>query len=957
MTHRHNTRANYRELLRQGIDPFDINHNPPLSRNSPQQRMSFVDLHLPDPFDSLRGSHLTQLLDDLENLDENRSEHNFSDLSNQRLSNLSNHPPYYDPRPIHPTPAPLSDSPRFPNDSNNTTCQPQLSQSDPPPNPYGDLSPNFQKALRVLDQMQSRGLRDTFESCAVNLNSSQDDLRPMSVEPGSCIPASDFNAVSSSHIQSLTNSISHSLYSTSIYSATRPNPTAVIHTQALPNTFPQSLWSAPLSTVTRPNQTVVTTCHTTTPPVTTTAVNYTHTKDPRVSYTTTRGYDPHSLPPSSPTPDDEEDLIRRLSLLLDDRERSTNHSPSFPPNLPTSNSSHIQPLDPSHGSSKSYPNRFHGPSTFHRDLVQYCDRNCGSQTCHPDFRPFHGISYDLHTSVPSTSHPNHSQNADLSYNPQTSHPNHRLRHDICHDIRHDIFSSHTDQGHPHNLPSREPIRSRGFVHDHRYSRPHDHPRYFDPPQHPNSQNQPHCTTTPVNNHINKPSSDNYMPPTSNRLSSPQSDILIINNRMYAPLDQTYHPHLTNQPHQSRPLYRSQRDPNPTNFQPHAYSTNENYQYQDMPGGHDSSRYSPRNFHPENSHNHKSGPSTSNNPLTMSLSLPPMEIEKFDGDYSQYKEFKIKVQSILASCNYSEEMKVIYLKKHLTGEPADIVAGVMPDDPGAYGRIWIILDEDYGTPQLGLDHHMAALLDLKTWPECKSMDDLRKLYRHVSVHYESLKHYGTRAMLEAEATKVLILSLLTGYAAKRVTRLRELKSSYNLESILKELKAIISHSKLISCTKSICKPTKVRRAFSVNSRRYSDASSGEDGDTSDSGDLTCLHLKSSIKKDDPERGRKKSVTFERNNSSQRMQRYRSPSRSPSPEPLRCPFCQTNDHSVNECKLYDNRDAYWNHIYKNRWCSNCLRPRHTWKTCFQPQSCNTGCNRSDKHVSVLCDKYYK
>ena len=136
MTHQHNTRANYRELLRQGIDPFDINHNPPLSRNSPQQRMSFVDLHLPDPFDSLRGSHLTQLLDNLENLDENRSEHNFSDLSNQRLSNLSNHPPYYDPRPIHPTPAPLSDSPRFPNDSNNTTCQPQLSQSDPPPNPY-----------------------------------------------------------------------------------------------------------------------------------------------------------------------------------------------------------------------------------------------------------------------------------------------------------------------------------------------------------------------------------------------------------------------------------------------------------------------------------------------------------------------------------------------------------------------------------------------------------------------------------------------------------------------------------------------------------------------------------------------------------------------------------------------------------------------------------------------------
>ena len=46
-------------------------------------------------------------------------------------------------------------------------------------------------------------------------------------------------------------------------------------------------------------------------------------------------------------------------------------------------------------------------------------------------------------------------------------------------------------------------------------------------------------------------------------------------------------------------------------------------------------------------------------MQVPVNLAPIDIEKFDGDYSQFKEFKIKLNSMLSMCNYPQEMKVIY----------------------------------------------------------------------------------------------------------------------------------------------------------------------------------------------------------------------------------------------------------------------------------------------------------
>ena len=347
----------------------------------------------------------------------------------------------------------------------------------------------------------------------------------------------------------------------------------------------------------------------------------------------------------------------------------------------------------------------------------------------------------------------------------------------------------------------------------------------------------------------------------------------------------------------------------------------------------------------------------------SVSLPRIKIDSFDGDLTQYKEFKIKIKSMLAISNYSEEMKVIFLKGHLTGEPAETVASIMPDDPGAYENIWLILDEDFGSPELGFDHHLNLLLSLSSWSRCETDEDIKQLYRHISINYEAIKHFGPEAAKEAEAAKVLILPLLFGTAAHKVTKLHETGgNNYNIPAILKILKSIIGHNKFLESSKALKVETRrtnkpSKKSILLNKNLESNTNTDED-DTDVRSNLMSSGGSPKNKRvawEDRGRRRAQSPSPERN--SDRVPRYVTPTRSPSPAQFACPFCQSNDHDKNTCKRFDNRDLYWALIIKNRWCGNCLRTGHRWRDCFRESSCDLACGRADKHVSVLCDKYYK
>ena len=259
----------------------------------------------------------------------------------------------------------------------------------------------------------------------------------------------------------------------------------------------------------------------------------------------------------------------------------------------------------------------------------------------------------------------------------------------------------------------------------------------------------------------------------------------------------------------------------------------------------------------------------------------------------------------------------------------------------------------------MDHHLSALLDIHAWTPCSSDEDLRHLYRHISMNYDAIKHYGQQAAMEAEAAKVYILPLLKGHAAHKITELKVKNVDYNIPSILAKLKRIIGHSKFLESSQSLHQDSRRNsrpRRVNVVHRDQEDTDSEEEPEIS----CNAVHSSSSNRGDrkvtwedrQPERKRYESPSPDRSRS-----RYQTPPRRPSPVQFNCPFCETNDHSDNECKKYDNRDAYWQHVMRKRWCSNCLRSGHRWRDCFKESKCALSCDRVDKHVSVLCDKYYK
>ena len=226
----------------------------------------------------------------------------------------------------------------------------------------------------------------------------------------------------------------------------------------------------------------------------------------------------------------------------------------------------------------------------------------------------------------------------------------------------------------------------------------------------------------------------------------------------------------------------------------------------------------------------------------------------------------------------------------------------------------------------------------------------------------MQHYGPDAVKQSEAAKVYILPLLTGHAAHKVTRLHEEGKDYNIPTILKILKTIISHQKFLDSSKALKRESrKTNKAGKKCMLVSSDSVKVAETHCCEENSSHCFTVGSGP----ASRNSSKKVSFENTHKS-RLQnpspdrrepvRYSTPTRSPSPEQFLCPFCETNDHSVKECKLYDSRDLYWEHILRKRWCSNCLKTGHQWRKCFKEQSCHLSCGRVDKHVTVLCDKYY-
>lgn len=130
--------------------------------------------------------------------------------------------------------------------------------------------------------------------------------------------------------------------------------------------------------------------------------------------------------------------------------------------------------------------------------------------------------------------------------------------------------------------------------------------------------------------------------------------------------------------------------------------------------------------------------TENNTKSISVKLPRLQMDSFDGNicewYSFWNRFNI---SIHENKNLTNVEKFSYLKSYLTKDAANAIGGLSITDEN-YEKAIKILDSRFGRKDLIVDKHMSVLLHLAPCLNSKDIAALRKVYDSCELQINSLK---------------------------------------------------------------------------------------------------------------------------------------------------------------------------------------------------------------------------
>ncbi|XP_073987651.1 uncharacterized protein [Rhodnius prolixus] len=104
-------------------------------------------------------------------------------------------------------------------------------------------------------------------------------------------------------------------------------------------------------------------------------------------------------------------------------------------------------------------------------------------------------------------------------------------------------------------------------------------------------------------------------------------------------------------------------------------------------------------------------------------MPKVEIQKFNGDVTQYLGFIRSFDSVIGSKPTDDEEKLNYLVQYTVGTPRDIVKACMYMDPKeGYAEARALLDRRYGNLEKIIPAYIGKILE---WPDIKP-DDVERL---------------------------------------------------------------------------------------------------------------------------------------------------------------------------------------------------------------------------------------
>jgi hypothetical protein len=338
---------------------------------------------------------------------------------------------------------------------------------------------------------------------------------------------------------------------------------------------------------------------------------------------------------------------------------------------------------------------------------------------------------------------------------------------------------------------------------------------------------------------------------------------------------------------------------------------------------------------------------------LSSRLPPIDIDKFNGDYKRYETFKTRFQTLIACTNTSAKDQAKTLYQSLVEDVVEQLDHVPNlDSADAYEKLWQSLDSEYGRFQNGVIAYVTELTTgLQSWPTCKTSTDLHQLYKFVRSHYTALEQVGQESQAEHTSIRMLLLGRFTGRVMGRCsTVIDENPNSPVIKRILEIMKKEQRNLQLQEMSKGIEKNPAKPNTIPLKSNLVNTIEENVE--------TTRVNNVINRSPHSPK------LSPSSNNGHSAV-----PQQSPAVQPAffsrggfyaerqerfshKCIFCLSEEHDSDGCKRFSNPNEYKGILYRYRLCFNCKGQDHRNYQCNQPKLCTKNCTDSSKHCTIAC-----
>ena len=332
---------------------------------------------------------------------------------------------------------------------------------------------------------------------------------------------------------------------------------------------------------------------------------------------------------------------------------------------------------------------------------------------------------------------------------------------------------------------------------------------------------------------------------------------------------------------------------------------------------------------------------------LSLQLPKLDIEKFDGDRKKYEKFKLRFSTLITSCNVLPCHRATLLYKALSDAVIDQLDSIYDlQKPDTYDKIWHSLDNEFSQTNFDVIFHVSELESIQKWEVCETSAELYRLYKFLRYHYNVLKHHGQE--WQAEVSKLHVLGKLKGEVADKCF-------DSGLFGLDRDQPVIPEMLSIIRKEVDLLKLQEIANVAWV---------SNNEGESSSGGGYHFQKQNQPKSKNEPCTNTNNSQTVQNHNKP--LLNYRAYVKPFNVKTFRdrlsqgkldrfkyqCFFCMTNTHDSDQCRQYADPTKFRRILFDYQLCFNCLGQGHRSFECMKPQMCSKNCDDVRKHASVIC-----